>query len=72
MEQQQQRFYWGFSNIYGNTVYDRTTQTPAFEFGASCDMSEYYCVKLMHRLNSLARSDKLDAARYRADEGSGR
>ena len=38
--EKKQRFYYAKSVIYGITVYDRKTQTPAFEYGAYCDMPE--------------------------------
>lgn len=45
------RFYVSKSVIYGVTVYDRKTQTPAFEYGADCDMTEVRAVLLRDRLN---------------------
>ena len=47
------RFYIAKSSLYGLTVYDRESQTPAFEQGASTNMSEYKAIRL---LSSIKRS----------------
>lgn len=60
---EEKRFYWAKSHIYGDTVYDRTTQTPAWEYGANSNMKEISCVTLKNRLNRLDRTGKLDAYR---------
>lgn len=57
------RFYWAKSPIYGNTVYDRTTQTPAYDLGATHYMPEVRCAMLVHRFNHLDSMGKLDAYR---------
>ena len=48
---EKKRFYVSKSVIYGVTVYDRKTQTPAFEKGAYCDMDDVRASMLAHRLN---------------------
>lgn len=57
------RFFWAKSLIYGNTVYDRTTQTPAYEYGASHNMTKTSCVILKNHLNRLDRTGKVEAYR---------
>lgn len=61
------RFYWGYSHIYGNTVYDRKFQSPAFEFGAETNMDEYHCRMLVNKLNSADRRGILDGLRNEED-----
>ena len=45
------RFYAARSHVYGWTVYDRETQTPAFEFGAEIHMDQLKAVMLAMRLH---------------------
>jgi len=51
-KQELSRFYVGRSVVYGLTVYDRMTQTPAFTFGAECSMKDeaanYLSIMLTH------------------------
>ena len=54
------RFYAAKSPIYGVTVYDRTTQTPAYEYGAAYDMNDVSAAMLAIRLNIADRKGKLD------------
>ena len=49
------RFYYAQSPVYGFTVYDRNSQTPAFEFGADINMKEFDCMKLCLKLNKEQR-----------------
>jgi hypothetical protein len=47
----EKRFYVAKSMIYGLTVYDRESQTPAFEQGAGLHMTEYQAQRLCSLLN---------------------
>lgn len=58
------RFYTGKSQIYGITVYDRTTQAPAYEYGATYEMDEMKATFLAIRLNIALRKGKLEDERY--------
>ena len=51
MEIEKKRYYRAHSHIYGMTVYDRTTQTPAFEVGATENMNEFDAIRLCNKLN---------------------
>lgn len=44
-------------------MYDRTTQTPAYEYGASHNMTETSCVILKNHLNRLDKTGKVEAYR---------
>ena len=50
-EQEQKRFYVAKSPLYGVTVYDRESQTPAFNYRAECNMEDADANWLAIRLN---------------------
>lgn len=49
------RFYVADSLIYGLTVYDRKSQTPAFELGAEIKMPYHKAIHLAAQLNRADR-----------------
>ena len=50
-EQKPKRFYVAKSQLYGVTVYDRESQTPAFNYRAECNMEDGDANWLAIRLN---------------------
>ena len=52
MEQTGKRFYMSQSSLYGLTVYDRISQTPAFSYGAEQNMREFDAINLTTKLNT--------------------
>lgn len=55
----ERRFYVSYSYIYGLTVYDRTAQAPAFEYGASPRMDSVAATMLSARLNARCRRGQI-------------
>ena len=49
--EKRERFYADDSIIYGFTVYDRNSQTPAFKYGAECNMKKCFAYILAKTLN---------------------
>lgn len=71
MEQTGKRFYMSQSILYGLTVYDRTSQTPAFSYGAEQNMREFDAMTLTTKLNTtLGRILNLCARYPELDEVS--
>ena len=58
----EKRFYIATSHLYGdNTVYDRESQTPAFELGAKVNMNFFEAARLVNKLNRLARTGDISS-----------
>jgi hypothetical protein len=56
----EKRFYISKSCIYGLTVYDRESQTPAFKYGAETDMAQVVAFALSAKLNMADYKGLLD------------
>ena len=59
MNNKKRRFYAADSSLYGLTVYDRESQTPAFAHGATTKMSLFSASSLAGKLNRLYKSGDL-------------
>ncbi|MEG1578696.1 MAG: hypothetical protein RR336_08030 [Oscillospiraceae bacterium] len=66
----EKRFYAAKSSLYGVTVYDRTTQKPAWEYGARIGMDEVSAYRLARTIKRLEESGKLEAYHQKMKENA--